>query len=73
MWIKKDEVRINLNNVVYYESVDSNVRELDETKPAYWIAFYYYSDYKIVKFETREERDIFLKDIDANIGIGETL
>ena len=69
MWIKKGDTRINLNNIVYYESVDSNVREMDETKPAYWISFYYHNDYKIIKFETSTERNLFLKEVDGNLGI----
>lgn len=64
MWIEKDGTRINLDNVVYYEPVDSNVREMDETRPAYWISFYYASDYKIIKFDSKKGRDKFLIEVD---------
>ena len=64
MWIEKDGTRINLDNVVYYEPVDSNVREMDETRPAYWISFYYARDYKIIKFDSKSERDKFIIEVD---------
>ena len=64
MWIEKNGTRINLDNVVYYEPIDSNIREMDETRPAYWINFYYNNDYKIIKFDSQKERDKFLMDVD---------
>ena len=64
MWITKGDIRINLDNVVYYEPVDSNVREMDETRPAYWISFYYANDSKIIKFDSSVERDKFITEAD---------
>lgn len=69
-WLKHENRRVNLENVVYFESVDFKRREENgEVKVIFAIRFIYSTPRDEVNFEffKFEDRENFLKSIDDSL------
>ena len=69
-WLKHENRRVNLENVVYFESVDFKRREENgEVKAIFAIRFVYSTPRDEVNFEffKFEERENFIKSIDDSL------
>lgn len=70
-WIKHQDKRVNLDNIVYFEPVDFKKRFEDggDVRPVFAIRFVYIAPVHEVNFEffTIEERENFLRSIDQDL------
>ncbi len=69
-WIKDNDKRINLDNIVYFERFDFKKRyeDRDEAKSIFSIKFVYHSQGSVnLEFSSHEEREAFLEKLDQSL------
>lgn len=69
-WIKDNDKRINLDNIIYFEKSDFKRRQegTDEIKAIFSIKFIYCSQSSVnIEFFSQEDRDAFLEKLDNSL------
>jgi hypothetical protein len=69
-WIKNDDKRVNLDNIVYFERFDFKRRDegSDNAKAIFSIKFVYCSQGSVnLEFFSHEERESFMEKLDQTL------